>query len=206
MRKDPKMLVRNLVIASLLMVWPLVTFAVEKAPVGASSSTNATAGKVKQDQDKESIESRAAAQVEALKLLNEAWSNDEPRVFEWNADQCREALTKYRERESKVKKDYLELYTDPALQGIQAEITKLSKALEEKRQEYIRRVAARKINTPDTEEITRKRDELVKELKEFASIQFRIETRLARLSALAAEKASTNAVTVVPQKVGASGK
>lgn len=199
------MFVRNWVMASLLVIWPLVTFAVEKAPVSDSSSTNKSVGKVPQD-DKESIESRAAAQVEALKLLNEAWSKDEPRVFEWTADQCREALTKYKDRESRAKTEYLALYTDPALQGLQAEIAKLSKALDDKRQEYARRVAARKINTPDTEEITRKRDELVKELKQFASIQFRIETRLARLAALAAEKTSTNAVPVVPQKAGAAGK
>lgn len=175
-------------------------------PATNRAPDNGTAQAQLQKEAQDEKDQRAAAQAEDLKLLNETWPKDEPRIFEWNADQCREELVKYKDRESNAKKAYVELYSDPVLKGLQDEIDKLSKTLDEKRKEYARVTMARKTGVSETEERTRKRDALTKELKFSSSVRFRIEARLARLAAMSADATSTNAATSVPQKAGAAQK
>ncbi|MEI6807229.1 MAG: hypothetical protein WCN95_00765 [bacterium] len=222
------MIIRRLIVVSMLAVFPFVAQAAEKetgtasttnksvastelprqippAKIGSKSTNSPVAGvelqsKMKAERE-DARERQAEKQVEQTKVLNETWPKDEPRVFEWNADQCRAELAKVMDRERKLQDVLMPLRADPEVKALQEEIAKLSTELAKKRQEYSRKIRQKSVTADVTPDVDGKKAETVKELQKLGSLRIRIQMRLTKVTSDAAKKAATNAFPVVQQPV-----
>lgn len=222
------MIARSLVVVSVLVAFSFAARAADKETIAApstnkavtsaelprpapsvkvaSKSTNSPVASAelhaKMKAEHEALRERQAEkQVEQTKVMNETWPKDEPRVFEWNADQCREELAKVMDRERKLQDALMPLRADPEVRALQEEISKLSGELTKKKQEYARKIREKNVTADVAPDADVKKAEDMKELRKLGSLRMRIQTRLKKVTADATKKATTNALPVVQQPV-----
>lgn len=196
---------RILAILSMLVAVPFVSLAAD-AGMAVAPSTNQPASdedlkaKLKDAKDK-ARENRAKIQAERTNVMNAAWSKDEPRIFEWDVNRCREELPKAKEREARIREDLIKMAresktlgdkikdTDPELKPLKDEvaritdeIARLNSQLTAKRQELAKKGQEKAAASPELKAIEKRGAELTREYRTAASGRARIEARLTKLT------------------------